>query len=146
MSRLPNPRLAKIHRNYTTGEVAELFGVHKQTVRGWMKDGLSFLDDQKPYLIPGLALREYLSNKRQRGKCKTRRDELYCMKCRAASRPAGGMLDYITMQAGRGRLTGICPHCDTMMNRFSNDAEVEALGRILDVTVMRRGKHISDGA
>jgi hypothetical protein len=36
-TRHPNPRLAKIHRNYTVEEVANVFGVHRNTVRQWIK-------------------------------------------------------------------------------------------------------------
>jgi transposase len=41
MAKRPNPNLAKIHRNYTVEEVANLFSVHKNTVRLWVKDGLA---------------------------------------------------------------------------------------------------------
>ena len=51
--RHPNPRLAKIHRNYTVEEVASLFGVHRNTVREWVKRGLPTSDDQRPMLILG---------------------------------------------------------------------------------------------
>ena len=39
--RHPNPRLVKIHRNYTVEEIATLFGIHKNTVRDWVKAGLT---------------------------------------------------------------------------------------------------------
>ena len=44
MSKRPNPNLAKIHRNYTVEEVADLFSVHKNTVRLWVKNGLATND------------------------------------------------------------------------------------------------------
>jgi Homeodomain-like domain len=39
-SRHPNPRLVKIHRNYSVEDIARLFGIHKNTVRNWLKQGL----------------------------------------------------------------------------------------------------------
>ena len=35
-TRHPNPRLAKIHRNYTVEDVSSLFGIHRNTVREWV--------------------------------------------------------------------------------------------------------------
>ena len=45
--RHPNPRLAKIHRNYTVEEIANLFGVHKNSVRNWVKGGLPISDEEQ---------------------------------------------------------------------------------------------------
>lgn len=139
-----NPRLAKIHRSYTTQEVAALYGVHRATVRTWIKDGLEVLNEQKPFLIPGLALREYLVARRANRKCKTQAHEMYCLPCRKPRVPAGGMVDYQRMQEGRGRLIGICPVCDSLLNRFSNDEAVAALSGKLEVSFTGGEKHISD--
>jgi transposase len=43
--RHPNYRLVKIHRSYAVEEIAKLFGIHKNTVRCWVKDGLATIDD-----------------------------------------------------------------------------------------------------
>ena len=43
-----NPRKAKLHRSYTVEEASCLFGVHRNTVRAWMKAGLCPIDDGKP--------------------------------------------------------------------------------------------------
>ena len=51
-----NHRLVKIHRNYTVEEIAKLFGIHKNTVRNWVKDGLATIDDKRPMLILGHEL------------------------------------------------------------------------------------------
>ena len=48
-----NPNRAKINRSYTFEELAEVFGVHKNTVSAWVKNGLPCLHDKRPYLILG---------------------------------------------------------------------------------------------
>ena len=59
MPKRVNPNLAKIHRNYSVGEAAALLGVHKNTVRNWIKNGLPLCDDRRPALILGAELREF---------------------------------------------------------------------------------------
>lgn len=61
--RHPNPRLVKIHRSYTIEEIAKLFGVHKNTVRHWMKNGLTATDDKRPMLILGRVLAAFLQTR-----------------------------------------------------------------------------------
>jgi len=51
--RHPNPRLVTSHRNYSVEDIARLFGVHKNTVRDWLKLGLAAIDDRRPMLILG---------------------------------------------------------------------------------------------
>ena len=58
--RHPNHRLVKIHRNYAVEEIAKLFGIHKNTVRTWVKNGLSAIDEKRPMLILGHELVEFL--------------------------------------------------------------------------------------
>ena len=63
MAKRPNPNLAKIHRCYTVEEVATLFGIHKNTVRKCVKDGLATNDDKRPMLIRGSDLKNTCSRK-----------------------------------------------------------------------------------
>jgi transposase-like protein len=51
-NRHPNPRLVKLHRNYSVEEIARLFDLHKNTVRHWLKQGLAAIDDRRPRLVP----------------------------------------------------------------------------------------------
>lgn len=62
--RLPNPRLAKIHRNYTVEETANLYDVHKNTVSNWIKHGLPVCGNKRPFLIMGRDLRVFLEAKK----------------------------------------------------------------------------------
>ena len=102
-----NPNRAKIHRNYTVEEVANLFSIHKNTVRTWIKNGLPVCDERRPILILGAQLRAYLQEKRQSRKHKCRIDEMFCMRCRCPRRPAADMVDLAT--CGQGNLQSHLP-------------------------------------
>ncbi len=86
--RHPNPRLAKIHRNYTVDEVAHLFGVHRNTVREWVKRGLPTTDGKRPMLILGCDLVAFLGARRAKNKRTCQPGEIYCVRCRAPKAPA----------------------------------------------------------
>jgi hypothetical protein len=62
--RHPNYRLVKIHRSYAVEEIAKLFGIHKNTVRCWVKHGLATIDDKRPMLILGHVLVAFLQARR----------------------------------------------------------------------------------
>ena len=72
----------KKNRSYTIAEIAETIGVHRQTVRRWILQGLTPIDSQKPVLILGEHAAEFLKNRRNKNKKSCRTNELYCVKCR----------------------------------------------------------------
>jgi Helix-turn-helix domain len=76
--RHPNPRRVKIHRNYSVEEVARLFGIHKNTVRGWLKRGLPAIDDRRPTLILGQELSRFLRERRQKEKQRCGPGRIFC--------------------------------------------------------------------
>src|SRR5216683_7791116 len=83
-ARHPNPRLVKIHRNYTVEEIALRFGVHKNTVREWVKRGLPTVADKKrPMLILGADLAAFLQARRAKNKRTCQAGEIYCVRCRS---------------------------------------------------------------
>lgn len=63
-TRRPNPGLVKIHRSYTVEEVAKLYGVHKNTVRAWIKQGLPICDDRRPTIVLGREIAVFLQARR----------------------------------------------------------------------------------
>jgi excisionase family DNA binding protein len=144
--RRPNPRLAKIHRNYTVEEIASLFGIHRNTVRQWVKQGLPTSDDRRPMLILGRDLVAYLHSRRVRNKRSCKPGEIYCMRCRAPRPPAGEIADYQPMTPTAGNLIGICPACDAMMYRRVNLARLEWAKGKLDVTVAQALPRLDESA
>jgi len=138
-----NPNLAKIHRNYTVEDIADLFGVHKNTVRIWVKNGLSVCDEKKPMLILGSVLREFMQTKKTKKKQKCQPWEFYCVRCRKPQFPAGGMVEYEVQTATKGRLVALCPTCEGIMNKYSNLAGLERIRTKLDISIPKTLKHIN---
>lgn len=144
--RHPNPRLAKIHRNYTVEEVAALFGVHRNTVREWVKRGLPTTDDRRPMLILGRDLVAFLRARRAKNKRTCQPGEIYCIRCRAPKAPDGAMADYEPVTETLGNLIGMCPDCELMMYRRVSLAKLEQIRGQLDITMPEALRHISESA
>ncbi len=141
--RHPNPRLAKIHRNYTVEEAATLFGVHRQTVRRWIKGGLPTIGDRRPLLILGNDLVVFLQNRRQKKKQKCKPGDIYCVRCREPKSPAGGIADYKPQTGTLGNLIGICPDCDSLIYRRVNVTRMDEVRGNLSITMLEAVEHIS---
>jgi hypothetical protein len=142
--RHPNPRFAKIHRNYSVEDVSRRFDIHKNTVRNWIKEGLEPIDHQRPILIRGLELRRFLADRRTRAKQTYGPGRIYCLPCRAPKVPAGNMVDCIVTSEGAGTLRGICPDCDRMIYRRVNPQKLNAVRGSLDVTVTQARRSIEE--
>ena len=144
--RHPNPRLIKIHRSYTVEEVAAVCGVHRNTVRQWIKTGLETLDAHRPVLIQGTTLRLFLEVRRNQNKRPCLPGEMYCLRCRAPQRPAVDMVDYEELTATQGNLVGICPVCDLIMNRRVNFSKLVAIAGGLDIRLPHALLHIDESS
>ena len=144
--RHPNHRLVKIHRSYTVEEVANLFCIHKNTVRNWLKDELATIDDKRPMLILGHDLVAFIKKRRTKNKRTCRPGELYCVKCRIPKLPAGDMAEYSPVTEKFGNLIAICPDCDSIMNRRVSLARItESCGNIA-ITFPKELRHIVESA
>lgn len=143
--RRADPRLAKIHRNYTVDEVARLFGIHKNTVRSWIKLGLPTIDEQRPTLVHGLALRRFLEDRRKGRKQTCRPGELYCVRCRSPKLPAGRMAEYMPITTISGNLRGICPDCDALIHRRVALARLDEIRGPVEVSFPQAPLRIGEG-
>lgn len=136
-ARHPNPRRAKIHRSYSVEEVSRLFAVHKNTVRNWVRKGLSPIDGHRPTVIRGIELRRFLTARRTSTRQTCGPGRIFCLPCRAPKVPAGNMADCISMSETTGTLRGICPDCDRMIYRRVNPQKLDTVRGDLDITVTK---------
>jgi excisionase family DNA binding protein len=141
-----NPRLAKLNRTYAVDEVARLYGVHRATVRRWLKGrDLAAIDDRRPTLIHGAALREFLTARRAAAKRPTPSGMMHCFGCHQARAPALGMADFERPKAGgAGNLRALCDVCGTVMNRRARWEAVPSILPESEVRVVEREGHIAE--
>jgi hypothetical protein len=130
-----NSRRVKIHRNYTVDEAAKTLGAHKNTVRLWIKQGLPVVDERRPILLQGKAIRAFLDNRKAKQKHRLSTGEFYCLKCRCPKYPAGRMADYVASTPNLGNLQGFCPDCENIMNRRTSFAKLDRIKGDLEVMI-----------
>ncbi|MEM9840194.1 MAG: helix-turn-helix domain-containing protein [Pseudomonadota bacterium] len=127
MAKRLSARGIKKNQTYTLEEAAIILGVHVQTVRTWGKVGLPLMRGQKPHLVHGEDLKTFLTRRSGKAKKLLGPNELYCLGCRRAVRPAGDLADHVASGAGSGRLSGICPHCEGMAQRFVSPSSLREI-------------------
>ena len=134
MARRLDWRRVKIHRSYTVDEVARLLGIHIRTVRRWVSvGGLIALDDQKPMLILGHALKAFGETQRK-PKQKSRLHECYCFSCKTPRAAAFGEGEIVLVTAQSLNVRMLCDTCTTIMHRRHSWSRVGALAAIVHLT------------
>lgn len=146
IKRRPNYRLVKIHRSYTVEEAADLFSIHKNTVRGWIKKGLPLCDEKRPVLILGRALVEFLKAQKSKNKRTCQAGEMYCLRCREPRKPVPDMVEYQPITDKVGNLTALCLHCCALMNKRVSRLKLPLIQAQIGITFPQAQKHIGDGS
>lgn len=127
-------RSVKRHYNLTVEEAATTLGVHKGTVRRWIKKGLPALTDRKPLLILGEDLIDWLKSQRKKPQ-KCAPCELYCMKCRGPRQAADAKAEFHHSSNGGGNLRARCSVCGTSMNRRIGAGQIDQFRQHLSIAI-----------
>jgi hypothetical protein len=141
-----DPRRIKIHFPYSVEEAAAALGIHRNTIRLWIKQGLPVADDRRPLVMSGIAIRTFVQARKIAKKRPLKSGEFYCFRCRSPKFPAGGMADFIESSAGLGTLCGFCPDCETIMHRRASFAKLEKASGKLDVKIFPRSSALKQDA
>lgn len=112
-----NPRLMKRHRAYSVEEVAIILGIHKNSVRGWIKAGLPTVDKSRPLLMLGSDARAFLEARQKAAKRPCPPGHFYCFKCREPMPPAMGLVEFAPRNAVSGNLRALCASCGNLCLR-----------------------------
>jgi len=143
--RRPNRRAIKQHYSYTTEEAAQILGVSKATVRRWLKDDLPHIADQRPFLILGSDLHNYLDQKsRKKQRCELH--QCFCFRCQKPRAAAGRMIDYTPKTILSGQISAICEDCGTIMNKAFSAGKLPLLEQEAEVSFPQAKPRLNDMA
>ena len=115
-----NTRLIRRDFCYRVDEVAELYGLHRQAVRRWLRDGLPRIDDQRPILIHGGDLIAFLDARQSKRKQACASGEIYCCRCKSPRRPSHNLVSVKLQNDTHLMLSAKCDTCGTGMNQFGS--------------------------
>lgn len=130
----------KLYRSYKIDEAAVALGVSIPTIRTWIKKGLPAMRTQKPYLILGADLRDFVKKIRKDASMPLALDQLLCLRCRKPRVPLGNMVDYFPRNATAGRLVGLCSVCEGTCNRFVQKTDLPKMAAIFDIICKEHGE------
>lgn len=116
----------KLHRTYTIEQAAGCVGVTPPTIRRWCKDGLRIMAKQRPYLILGADLKDWMKERRAPKSKPLPVGQMRCLSCKQTLPPAFGVLDYIPKSERHGMLKGFCGNCEGTVTRIVSRAHLPA--------------------
>ena len=129
MGKRANPMAVKAALTYEVGEAAKALGKSPATIRNWIKNGLPVMASQKPCLISGAALRDFLRTKYRATKSPLAQNELYCLSCREGSAPVGFAVEAFPNTAKTTRLKGQCSKCGAVSTRIISNTTADAFAK-----------------
>jgi len=129
----------KAFRTYKIEEAAEVSGVSPRTVGNWMANGLHAMTKERPVLIRGDDLRDFIKRQREGRKIKTALDRFFCVRCRKARKAAGEFAD-CNIRGKHVTLTALCEVCETVVSKPIAEARIPEIARTLDLTIKRHEK------
>ena len=135
-----NTRLIRRDYSYFIWEIADLFDLHPNAVRRWIKVGLTAVDDRRPVLVHGGDLIEFLGARRARRKQKCAIDEFYCFRCRRPRNSRFGCVDVEIRSEMRLDLSGACDTCGTRMHRAGSVVRLEEYRKAFALCTLGEGR------
>lgn len=141
MAKRVKTRAIKVNRQYTYEKAADAVGVSCATVRRWKVDeGLEVLVSQKPHLIVGAVLKEFLDKKNAISGPKMRPGHFLCMTCGGHRGAYGKMADYWPRSDKVGMLKTLCEACEGPCNKLASKASLAGLAGILTIVLHDAGE------
>lgn len=141
MGKTYNIRLIKHRESYTLKQISETLNVHSRTVQEWRKEGLKTISTEKPFLVMGYDLKEFLNKKLNSRKTKLKANQFFCTKCRSAVTSKNNEVHLANLNKAIGNqgfkgltVKGLCQECGTKLNKFSHEGKLKDLQNNFTIT------------
>lgn len=138
-----NVRMIRRDLSYTVEEVVACLGIHKNTVREWIKQGLPVLDGKRPLLIHGASLMAFLLDRQNTRQVKLEVSEFYCVKCRCARTAFEGKSHVSPRDSLTVNISAICAVCMTKVHKVFSLKKLNKYDHVFDSATLGK-QHISD--
>lgn len=115
-----NIRLIKKGTSYSIQDIANLFNLHTNAVRQWLKAGLPRIDKQKPYLVHGSDLYNFLNAKQIGRKHHCEPNQLFCCKCQKPRTATNNHVTIKILNQKQLQIYGRCTECKASMVRVGS--------------------------
>lgn len=135
MAKRYNLNSIKTTRSYSVTEISNLFKIHPETVKDWIrKKGLKVIDPQvKPFLIMGNDLKDFLFKEYKKRTFKLKEGEFFCARCKknTKSNPTDLSYEFTGRKLGKKYkhviLVGKCVTCGLRVMRIASDRILQDL-------------------
>jgi hypothetical protein len=121
---------------YDLADIAKLLGVHGNTVRHWLKDGLAAIDNRRPILVQGAVLKAFVKERQRARRQKCQPGEFFCFRCRAPRKPWADMADLAVRTEKIANLTALCSVCETVMNKTIRWADAPKIAKLISLQAL----------
>lgn len=131
--------IARIRQNlsYTVQDVCHLYGIHKNTVREWFRQGLPKIDIQRPCLIHGGDLKTFLAARQKSRRKKCALPEFYCFRCRVPRTAFGNLVDLAPRTEKTVMLSGLCQICETPLHKLQSVKLIPKILQTFDISTQQ---------
>ena len=143
--RTHNIQRIKAGDSYFVQEICDMLKVHKNTVREWRRRGLPLIDDRRPYMILGSALKEFLRHRQSSRQHTCKPEQFYCFRCKQPRRARKNVIDATIKTAKIINLGGICEQCGCPVNKRASIKKLADIAVIFTIrAVYAHDGHLID--
>ena len=128
-----NTRLIRQSYSYEINEVADLFGIHPNSVGIWLREGLVSIDGHRPTMIHGSDLADFVNRRQAARKRSCRPTEFYCCRCRLPKARWENLVDVEIQDERRLILKAVCSECGGALNRIGTVKKLEEYRTLFEI-------------
>lgn len=133
-------QLAHKHSIYTTSDVLALYGISKNTLSAWIKNGLPYVRDQVN-LFRGADLKAFHDHFKQSRRVKLAPLEAYCFHCKKPHAAGVALYEFRQIHTQQHHLIVQCPSTNGQAYKIISETDVTQIKTMLDSNYSAQRAH-----